>query len=169
MATFNKLKSGSWRVQVRRKGRYASKTFRQKSDGEAWALESERTLLSGQSLKAPKIDRTTTFARLIQLHIKDMGKVSRRSKASCLDKLELTLGPVALVDLDRERLIEFGKARAQEGAGPMTLSMDIGYIRTVLVHAAAVHGLSVPIEQVKLARVALNRLDLIGKGLERDR
>jgi hypothetical protein len=123
---------------LRRKGRYASKAFRLKSDGEAWALESERTLLNGQSLKAPKIGRKTTFARLIQLHIADMsevGKSPRRSMAKCLDKLEMTIGRVALVDLKRERLIEFGKARAKEGAGPMTLSMDIDYIRTVLVHA----------------------------------
>lgn len=51
----------------------------------------------------------------------------------------------------------------------MTLSIDLGYIRTILVHAAAVHGVEVPTEQVMLARVALRRLGLIGKGQERDR
>jgi integrase len=47
--------------------------------------------------------------------------------------------------------------------------MDIGYLRTILVHAAAVHGLEVPTEQVMLARVALRRLGIVGKGGERDR
>ena len=47
--------------------------------------------------------------------------------------------------------------------------MDIGYIRTILVHAAAVHGIEVPTEQVNLARVALRRLNLVDKGNERDR
>lgn len=47
--------------------------------------------------------------------------------------------------------------------------MDIGYIRTVLVHAAAVHGIDVPVEQMDLARVALRRLSLVDKGGERDR
>ena len=45
-----------------------------------------------------------------------------------------------MADLTRERLIGYGKARAKEGAGPVTLGIDIGYIRTVLVHAAAIHG-----------------------------
>jgi integrase len=49
------------------------------------------------------------------------------------------------------------------------LGMDIGYIRTILVHAAAVNGIDVPVEQVNLARVALRRLSLVDKGNERDR
>jgi hypothetical protein len=30
--------------------------------------------------------------------------------------------------------------RAAEGAGPVTVGMDLGYIKTVLTHAAAVHA-----------------------------
>jgi integrase len=76
---------------------------------------------------------------------------------------------LALQELDRDRLIQFGKERAVEGAGPVTLSMDLGYIKTILSHAAAVHGVSLSTESVDLARIALGRLGLIGKGLERDR
>jgi integrase len=71
--------------------------------------------------------------------------------------------------LDRERLIQFGRARSEAGAGPVTLGIDIGAIGLVLSHAAAVHGLSVSTEQVALAGIALKRLGLIGKGVERDR
>ncbi len=39
----------------------------------------------------------------------------------------------------------------------------------ILTHAAAVHGLEISPEPVDLARVALKRLGLIGKGVERDR
>ena len=70
---------------------------------------------------------------------------------------------------DRDRFIEFGKARAVEGADPVTLSIDIGIIKLVLQHAAAVHGLRVSVEAVDLARYVLKRLGLIGKGTERDR
>ena len=172
MAAYNKLPSGYWRVQVRRKRQYASRTFRLKSDAEQWALEAERNIATGKTPDAPQIDRRTTFGHLIELHTTDMaevGKAPLRSKAKSLEKLQASLGTVALGDLTRERLIEFGKARAREGAGPVTLGIDIGYIRTVLVHAAAIHGITVPSEQVTLARVALRRLGLIGKGNERDR
>ncbi len=172
MATFTKLQSGRWRVQLRRRGKYASRTFRLRGDADLWARESEQAIETGKSIVAPKIGKRSTFGNLITLHIQDMaevGKAPLRSKAATLDKLQATLGSVTLSDLTRERLIAFGKVRAKEGAGPVTLSIDIGYIRTILVHAAAIHGIEVPTEQVTLARVALRRLGLVGKGNERDR
>lgn len=51
----------------------------------------------------------------------------------------------------------------------MTLSIDIGAIKLVMSHAAAVHGLSVSVEPIDMARFALKRLGLVGKGAERDR
>ena len=46
--------------------------------------------------------------------------------------------------------------------------MDLGYIKTTLAHAAAVHGVIVVIEPINMARIALGRLGLVGKGDERD-
>ena len=71
--------------------------------------------------------------------------------------------------LDRQKLIDYGKMRAEQGAGPVTLGIDIGVIKMIITHAAAVHGLNISPEPVDLARVALKRLGLIGKGTERDR
>jgi len=51
----------------------------------------------------------------------------------------------------------------------VTLSIDIGVIKMIITHAAALHGLDISPEPVDLARVALKRLGLIGKGTERDR
>jgi integrase len=51
----------------------------------------------------------------------------------------------------------------------VTLSADVGYIKLVVSHAAAVHGTNVKVEPVDLARIALKRLGLIGKSRERDR
>ena len=42
LATFTKLKSSSWRVQVRRKRKYVNETFLRRKDAEEWALEVER-------------------------------------------------------------------------------------------------------------------------------
>lgn len=49
------------------------------------------------------------------------------------------------------------------------MSIDFSFIRTILSHAAAVHGIETSGEDVRLARLALNRLSLIGRGNERDR
>jgi integrase/uncharacterized protein (DUF433 family) len=172
VATFTRQKSGSWRVQVRRKGRYLGETFRRHKDAEEWALDMERRIDRGETPNGRSRVDPTTVAHLIDLHVDDMkavGKAPRRSKAAVLEALKTELGRVRLKDLTRERLIEFGKLRAKAGAGPVTLSIDVGYIKTIIVHAAAVHGLELSLEQVDLARAALKRLGLVGRGRERDR
>lgn len=98
-----------------------------------------------------------------------VGKPPRRSKAATLATLKRDLGKEKIGQLDRHKLIEYGRKRADQGAGPATLGIDIGVIKMILTHAAAVHGLEISPEAVDLARVALKRLGLIGKGVERDR
>lgn len=171
-ATVRKLKSGNWRVQVRRKGRYLGETFRRHKDGEEWALDMERRIDRGESPTNRARLGPSTFGHLIKLHIEDMlevGRAPRRSKAAVLESLKAELGRVRLKDLTRERLIDYGKKRARNGAGAVTLSIDFGYIRTIVVHAAAVHGIAVSLEPVMLARGTLKRLGLIGKSQDRDR
>ena len=172
MATFTRLNSGSWRAQVRRKGRYVSETFLRREDARQWATDAERQIDRGGTPSPSRIARLSTFGDLIDLHITDLNEVGKnlgRSKAATLEMLKRELGVRTMAELDRERVIRFGRRRAANGAGPMTLSMDIGAIKLVLSHAAAVHGLNVPVEPVDLARIALKRLGLVGKSNERDR
>jgi hypothetical protein len=82
LGTFNKLKSGDWRVQVRRKGCYLTETFRRHADGDGWAIATERRIDRGESPKKRARIDPTTFGHLIDLHIddlKDVGKAPRRS------------------------------------------------------------------------------------------
>jgi hypothetical protein len=65
MATFNKLPSGYWRAQVRRKGHHVSRTFRLKSEAEVWAIDAERAVQIGKSPDAVQLGRRTTFGTLV--------------------------------------------------------------------------------------------------------
>lgn len=47
MATIVETREGSWRAQVRRKGRYASKTFRLKGSAQEWARDTEHSIDQG--------------------------------------------------------------------------------------------------------------------------
>ena len=172
MASIHKEKSGTWRVQVRRKGRCLSETFIRYDDAKKWGVNAERQIDRGETPTLSRVGKLQTFGDLIDLHIIDMtevGKPPRRSKAATLKMLKERLGRRNMSEIDRERLLAFGRQRAAEGAGPMTLSIDIGMIKLVMTHAAAVHGLPARVEPVDLARVALKRLGLVGKGVERDR
>lgn len=172
MATFKKLKSGNWRVQVRRKGQYVSNSFRRKSEADAWALETERRIDRGDDVSLPDPRLAKTFADLVDLHINDLlevGKRIRRTKRATLEALKRRLGHLRLDQITRERLIEFGKSRAKDGVSPSTLGSEFSYIGTILTHAAAVHGIDVKREPVDMARKAMNRLNLVGHSRERNR
>ena len=172
MPVIVKLPSGNWRAQVRRKGKYISNTFRRRADADTWALETERTIDKGFDPKAIIPSSVKTFGEVIDLHVQDMlevGKKIRRSKSAVLESLKITLGSYKLREMTRSVLIDYGKKRARQGAGPATLAIDISFIGTLLTHAAAVHGIAVSPEEVRLARVARKRLDLVGDPQERDR
>ena len=163
MAAVTKLKSGSWRVQVRRKGKYVSETFLRRRDAEEWALDIECRIDRGESPTKEFRRAAKTFGELIRLHMEDFSEVGKplgRSKAASLRFLERRLGKRKIPELDRERLIEFARAPAREGAGPVTLSIDLGYINTILSQAAAAHRVRLSTEPIDLARFAAGRLVL---------
>jgi integrase len=172
MANIRQLASGHWQIQIRLKGRKATETFIRHDHAREWATEAEAQIDRGHAPSGRRARSAKTFGALIDLHIDDMkevGKAPGRSKSATLEKLRRELGALRIGALDRERFIRFGRDRAREGAGPVTLGQDIGAIKLVFAHAAAVHGIDVSVEPILLARIALKRLGLIGKGRERDR
>ena len=85
MATYTKLSSGSWRVQVRRKGRYVSEALVCPDAARRWATGTVCQVDRGETPTKSRIARLKTFGELIDLHIDDMcdiGKSPRRSKAA---------------------------------------------------------------------------------------
>lgn len=158
--------------QVRRKGKYVNETFLRRKDAEEWSIDIERRIDRQEPATTRKSRDAQCFGDLVALHRKDLEEVGKeigRSKAASLIFLDERLGHLRLPELDRERLIKFGKERALEGAGAVTVGIDLGYIKKILSHAAAVHGVVVSTEPIDLARIALGRLGLVGKGNERDR
>lgn len=172
MPTISKLPSGRWRVQIRRRGHSVSKTFRLKADADRWSLQAETRIEHGEAPATSNTPANRTLGDLIDLHLNDLAEVGRatqRSKDLTLQRLKRDIGSWRLSHLTREAILEFGRSRAKAGAGPATLAIDLSFINTVLVHAAAVYGLNVPTEQLRLGRGALYRLGLVGKSEERDR
>lgn len=84
MATIVKLPSGSWRAQVRRNGRYVSKSFKRRRDADGWAVDMERRIDRGESVSKARPKHLNTLSDLVDLHIADMHesrKPLRRSKS----------------------------------------------------------------------------------------
>ena len=125
MPTLTRLKSGSWRVQVRRKGKYVNNTFLRRKDAEEWALETERRIDRGE----PSIARreAKTFGDLVRLHradLQEVGKRFGRSKSASLTFLERRLGQLRLSELDRERNSERNALERAPVRSPWELISD---------------------------------------------
>jgi hypothetical protein len=130
MATIFKTRQGHWRAQVRRKGKYASQTFRLKTHADEWVVETERLIDLGGEPSNHRIRYPKTIADLVDLHVSDLhevGRPLRRSKRAVMEALKRDLGTIPISRLDRATLIKYGKSRAQQGAGPVTLSVDLSY------------------------------------------
>jgi hypothetical protein len=113
MASIRKQKSGSWRVQVRRKGRSVSENFIRHEDAE-------RQIDRGDAPATSRVGKLKTFGDLIDLHISDMsevGKAPGRSKFATLAMLKRELGSRNMGEIDRDRLVKFGRERAALSAG----------------------------------------------------
>ncbi|MEO1037969.1 MAG: hypothetical protein AAFX09_00360 [Pseudomonadota bacterium] len=121
MSSIHRLPSGRWRVQIRRGRQYVSRSFLRQADAKSWALDMERRADRGESLLVARPKHLKRFSDLIDLHIADMaevGKPLRRSKAYSLELLSKRLGYVAIKDLDRVCLIDYGRERRQDGTAP---------------------------------------------------
>lgn len=158
---------------MRRKGRYISETFAKREDARRWATGAESDIDRGKMPRRVRVAGLKTLADLIDLHIADLQSVGKRIGRTKLDMLKMLkkdpIGKVAYASLDRLAIIAFGQRRAKGGAGPVTLGMYVGAIKTVLITVAALHDLETHPEQIDVARTALSHLGLVGKSKERNR
>jgi hypothetical protein len=135
VATITRLKSGSWRVQVRRKVKYVNETFLCRKDANECGIDIERRIDRQEPITTRQSRDVQLFGDLIARSIaktwKRSGKTSVVPRLPVLSSWTNDLGIFGF--LDRERFIKFGKVRALEGAGPVTVGIDLGYIKTILV------------------------------------
>ncbi len=86
MASFSRLRSGSWRAQIRRKGNYVNETFRRRKNAEEWALDIERRI-DRQEPATTRHRDAKLVGDLIALHradFEEVGKNIGRSKDASL-------------------------------------------------------------------------------------
>ncbi|MGB5834891.1 MAG: site-specific integrase, partial [Thiohalocapsa sp.] len=167
MATLQK-RGDKWRAIIRRQGFPAqSKTFTAKARAERWAREVEGDMDNAR-FRDPRQLKGTTFGKLIKRYRQEM-PAPGRTKDACLRLLERGMGDVPLSELTKQRIVAYGRARADEGAGPATLAQDLIYLRGVIQTAAAHWDVPVSVETVTNARTVLRDQGLIALSNERDR
>ena len=165
------LKRGpGWRVLIRRKGHKSiCKTFTTKAAAEVWARMVEADLDAGKpvvALHGVKVSDLIEVYRGLREKVRPILDTS--NEHYMLLHLAEGLGEVVAEALTVDDLIGWCAQRAEEGAGPYTLNMEVSKLGTVLRYAAATKRLTLP-DVVGQARPVLSHAGLIGGGNLRTR
>ena len=168
MATFRR-RGKRWQAQVRRLGQFESATFDTKTAAEKWARRIEGEIDQGAALGRERV--TGTVADLLTAYEAEARKIRPlgRSKLGVLKQLHEGLGALPLRSLTSDAVLAHCRRRREGGAGPVTISLDVSLLGTVLRSAHALTGRRLSDEAVRQARAALRPAGMIGKSRERDR
>lgn len=168
MATFRK-RGNRWQAQVRRLGTFESATFDTKAAAAKWARRIESEVDQGTALGRERV--TGTVGELLASYEIEARKVRPigRSKLGVLKQLREGLGAVPLRTLNADVILRHCRDRRAKGAGPVTISLDLSLLGTILRSSHALTGRRLSDEAVRQARAALTSAGMIGKSRERDR
>lgn len=173
MASIIQIKN-RWRAQVRRKGHPAyTQTFGTEAEAVRWGRLIEAQIDAGRRPDGRTVMGHTYLLADVVADYRRLRGSSRPVRDDSnehyqLKRLAQHLGDRDALSLTVDDLVGFCRARAEDGAGPYTINMDVGKLGTVLRLVCAVKHLNVP-DVVAQARPALAHLGLIGGGGRRER
>jgi integrase len=163
-------RDGRWRALVRKAGTVKCETFSTRVAAKKWAarVEAELEELRASGIMQPK---GLSVGDLIDRYIAELYPKKRwgRSKTADLARIKKDLGSIAAGQLNARHIVENFEQRSDEGAGPVTISAQAGYLVGVLKYARSMWFLDVPVQAAQDARNTLKANDLVGKSQQRER
>lgn len=166
--------NGKWRAHIRRKGQPTfCQTFATKAQAQAWARQIEADIDRGHAPAADAVlGRQVLVAELVGTYrkLREQARPIRddSNEHYMLKALVRGLGDLDAARLQVSDLVAYCRTRAEDGAGPYTINMDLGKLGTVMRLTAAHLKLQLP-DVVAQARPLLSHMHLIGGGGKRER
>lgn len=127
MATIRKLPSGSWQVQVRRKGESPiSKTFTNKALAEQWARSIETQIDRGTFVDRSEAERTT-LAELIDRYLSEItpSKKGSRQESYRLEAIKKYIGHLIIGSIQGKHIASYRDTRLSEGKSTGTVLREL--------------------------------------------
>lgn len=164
-----------WRALIRRKGHPSyCKTFTTKVQAAAWARKIESGMdQDGAPAAAAVLGKMVLVSDLIATYEKMREQAQRPILDTANENYELKrlrreLGHLDAAKLTPQDLVGYCSARAEDGAGPYTINMEVSKLGTVMRYASLGLKIRLP-DVVKEARPLLAHLQLVGGGGKRER
>lgn len=127
MATIRKLPSGSWQVQVRRKGESpTSKTFTSKNLAEQWARSIETQIDRGTFVDRSEVDNTT-LGELIDRYLAEVTVTKKGLKQETyrLNAMKLQLGNLIIGSIQSKHIASYRDKRINQGLNSATVLREL--------------------------------------------
>lgn len=132
MASVTELPSGSWRVQIRRKGhKPINETFSTERLAKAFAKKKETQLEQIKATGGIKPEKGLTFADCIDDYLANSREL-QRSAMAIYKRLKAAIGSVSLVDVSYDFLTIFAQERMVGKSSGVTVAGDLSLITSVL-------------------------------------
>lgn len=160
-----------WRAQIRRTGHSTiTQTFATKTLANVWAVKTEYELVNGLYKDGRGLSQVT-LGELIDRYTLEISKVKPfgRSKRACLSMIQRQIGAVSMAALTSQRIVKFAQARQAQGAGGVTVGMELTYLTGILKVARALWRMPVSGEAVLDAREILRYMGVVTKSKQRER
>ncbi|CAB4122483.1 XerC Integrase [uncultured Caudovirales phage] len=159
-----------WRAQIRRKGHASiSETFPTKTLAQKWATETEASINARRYRDERSLDKIT-LAELIQQYREELSHVEfGKNKTAVLTALENKLGHHTLAELSDDRLTQYIKDRRREGAGGVTIAIDLTYLGGIFKTARQIWKIPVSMDAITTARAYMSHVKISTRSKERTR
>lgn len=159
-----------WRAQIRRKGHASiSETFPTKTLAQKWATETEASINARRYRDERSLDKIT-LAELIQQYREELSHVEfGKNKHAVLTALENKLGHHTLAQLTDDRLTQYVKDRRREGAGGVTIAIDLTYLGGIFKTARQIWKMPVSMDAIATARAYMSHVKISTRSKERTR
>jgi integrase len=159
-----------WRAQIRRKGHASiSETFPTKTLAQKWATETEASINARRYRDERSLDKIT-LAELIQQYREELSHVEfGKNKHAVLTALENKLGHHTLAQLTDDRLTQYVKDRRREGAGGVTIAIDLTYLGGIYKTARQIWKMPVSMDAIATARAYMSHVKISTRSKERTR
>lgn len=170
MATFTQV-GNKWQARIRKKGfPSTSANFDTNKEAKEWATKTEAEMLKGKQ-KLARAAKDLTIGKLIEQHFEKepANKKYGKNKVAILNRLKRTMGDVLVKAITYDFLADFVDKRILQGAGGVTIGMDIAQIAALISFGSKPNKYHFDMDVFGDAREYMFDCGLDPKSHERDR
>ena len=159
-----------WQGRVRKVGQPSvSANFDTYAAANNFIIKTTAEMLSKKHVDIRQVKKTTIGSLIDDYNHVHANEEFGKNKTAVLKSLRRDLGEVLVPHFTVDRLMAYIRQRKKDGAGGVTIALDLSYLRTVLQMARQLNGKPIDIQVIADAKANFKYIGLSAKSNQRDR